>query len=124
MKFWVCINEKYFFPQLKFILKNSKLNIENPDSKQLNPIFLLNSENYISTSKTIEMLRKYFFPKFLKKIDNFLYLKNSNKNIEIVKKCYEFYKEIIPKIIIENDEIQKLLKDSLILIYNYYKKLK
>ncbi len=123
-KFWVCINEKYFIPKLKFILKNSKLNIENPDSKQLNPIFILNSENYISTSKTIEMLRKYFFPKFLKKIDNFLYLKNTNENIETVKKCYEFYKEIIPKFIIENDEIQKLLKDSLILIYNYYKKLK
>ena len=123
-KFWVCINEKYFIPKLKFILKNSKLNIENPDSKQLNPIFILNSENYISTSKTIEMLRKYFFPKFLKKIDNFLYSKNTNENIEIVKKFYEFHKEKIPKIIIENDEIQKLLKDSLILIYNYYKKLK
>ena len=70
------------------------------------------------------MLRKYFFPKFLKKIDNFLYSKNTNENIEIVKKFYEFHKEKIPKIIIENDEIQKLLKDSLILIYNYYKKLK
>ena len=123
-KFWFNINEKYIFPKLKFILKNSHLNIENPKLKYINPIFILYEENYISSEKTIEMLKKYFFPKFLKKIDNFLYIKTTKERIETVKKYYEFYKETIPKQIIQNDEIQKLLKDSLILIYKYSKKIK
>ncbi len=58
-KFWFNINEKYIFLKLKFILKNSHLNIENPKLKYINPIFILYKEKYISSVKIIEMLKKY-----------------------------------------------------------------